>query len=631
MPLRFLLHPWLRPRSGIRADGWGTRQSQVITALPSARLVVQGGPGTGKTALACARAAALIRDQSVPAASILLISFTRIAVREIRERIAAMLGPDQPDSAQHLVCVTLDALAALIMPDPEGDDSHDSHIRRVTHGLQTYPSAAERLLGYRHVLVDEAHDIVGIRADLVQTIIGTLHRSCGVTVLADDAQSIYDFSDTSRVPKPSIPIRLEGAGWPVVTLDILYRTQQSALRRLYQQGRKIVLDTERPPTKRWRALTRALIRAAGNPKPLPEPTEFTAETKPLVLFRRRADVLVASRRFCQAGVAHRLRISGHAAALPPWIAQALGGWLEPDLPRGRFLRLWDEKVDGTFLATCTSETAWDRLFDTAAAGRGAINLERLRSRLSAASPPIALSEAELGTQGPLLGTIHASKGREAEQVVLALLAEDGTNRAVDADEVRVLYVGATRARQTLRLCRITAHPASVLKSGRTVAIDPHDSKRAIVEIGLDTDMTAVGLVGRAHIPHSSEALAIQARLATLPAQPLPCLLRLSTNGAYGLYRDGDGACLGYFANHLRHDLDETAARLERIRSGLILALPTVIAPVYVIGVRTLAFDPEPLHGDLHAPWAASGLILAPTVTGFVSVDFVSPVRDWPIP
>ncbi len=48
---------------------WTEEQSEIISSRPSARLLVEAGPGTGKTAVACARVAALV-DQGVNASSI---------------------------------------------------------------------------------------------------------------------------------------------------------------------------------------------------------------------------------------------------------------------------------------------------------------------------------------------------------------------------------------------------------------------------------------------------------------------------------------------------------------------------------------------------------------------------------
>ena len=66
---------------------WDEEQLSVINDEKSSRQIVEAGPGTGKTAVACARVASLIDVHEVPPSKIWLLSFTRTAVREIRNRI----------------------------------------------------------------------------------------------------------------------------------------------------------------------------------------------------------------------------------------------------------------------------------------------------------------------------------------------------------------------------------------------------------------------------------------------------------------------------------------------------------------------------------------------------------------
>ena len=59
------------------------------------KIVVHAGPGMGKTAVACARVSELIR-QDVEPANIWLLSFTRTAVAEIRDRIELFARGELP-------------------------------------------------------------------------------------------------------------------------------------------------------------------------------------------------------------------------------------------------------------------------------------------------------------------------------------------------------------------------------------------------------------------------------------------------------------------------------------------------------------------------------------------------------
>lgn len=63
---------------------WDLEQLEVILEAPACWQFVIAGPGAGKTAVACQRIAYLI-DEAVPPSRLLLASFTRTAVAELRD------------------------------------------------------------------------------------------------------------------------------------------------------------------------------------------------------------------------------------------------------------------------------------------------------------------------------------------------------------------------------------------------------------------------------------------------------------------------------------------------------------------------------------------------------------------
>ena len=69
----------------------------------------------------------------------------------------------------------------------------------------------------------------------------------------------------------------------------------------------------------------------------------------------------------------------------------------------------------------TLDQAWRLLHRLGATASGAaLDLRALRRLLSRVRPPVELTQTEVGATGPILGTIHASKGREANTVSLML-------------------------------------------------------------------------------------------------------------------------------------------------------------------------------------------------------------------
>ena len=67
------------------------RQQEAVDCLDGALLLLAGA-GTGKTTVIVHRIANLVMHQVSPS-SILAVTFTNKAAREMRERIGAMLGP----------------------------------------------------------------------------------------------------------------------------------------------------------------------------------------------------------------------------------------------------------------------------------------------------------------------------------------------------------------------------------------------------------------------------------------------------------------------------------------------------------------------------------------------------------
>jgi len=106
--------------------------------------------------------------------NIWLISFTRTAVQEIRNRIGEFLADGT--AAYSVRIATLDSHAWMIHSgfdrNTELLGSYDENIRELTRKIKEDRDGllSEYLQIVEHLIVDEAQDIVGIRADLVMEI-----------------------------------------------------------------------------------------------------------------------------------------------------------------------------------------------------------------------------------------------------------------------------------------------------------------------------------------------------------------------------------------------------------------------------------------------------------------------------
>ena len=604
---------------------WDASQIKVIKASRDARLVVDAGPGTGKTAVACARLAHLIREEDLEPVNALMISFTRTAVAEIRARLQSYVG----DAAHAIRIATIDSHAWAIhsghVQEAKLTGSFDDNIEEAIKLLKSDEDVLDELDRLEHVVIDEAQDIVGLRAELIGLLVEGLADRCGVTVFADEAQAIYGFSDESdgnaRADggggQPLLD-RLKAVGglnFNQLSLDNIHRTSSPGLRRIFSEVRHEVLDPNNRKKGQARQTADMIVELAderglqGNNMNL---EEFDSDT--LVLFRSRVEVLMASQ-FCH--VPHRLRLSGYGATLPPWLGMCFFDFTEAFLNKDDFNERWSDRVGSVVETNWDSTRAWHCLLQLAGKGEGLVDMERLRQRLGRSRPPPELASAEYGFHGPIAGTIHASKGREAPKVALLLPAKPGgATGDIDgeAEEARVLFVGATRAKDTLSVGTGSGavFSSKTLDSGR--AFRRARNGRIMVEIGRQGDISPKGLVGR-EVFDAESAFVAQEFLAHVANEVTCYSLQIDSklDWRHAIVVDPNGPRVGLLEPSFKTALWKIVRTVD---SGKRRS-PGVLRPVRGQGCLTIVLPPDSADLEvLNEPWASSGFVLAPRIVAF---------------
>lgn len=633
--------------SGTSVPDWDLEQLEVILEAPTSWQLVIAGPGAGKSAVACQRVAYLV-DEAVSASRILLVSFTRTAVAELRDRIVsyAVAGA----AARSVRISTIDAHAWSLragfddepLPKLTGDSSYDLNIERTIEFFRNqHPGLVEFMSRLEHLVIDEAQDVMGPRADLVIEMLKALSRTCGVTILADPAQAIYGFTTDGRdgnTPEHSLLERLPSeCPHPLLqrTLKNIHRVKDIALVDLFLCTRKEIelADNSHGHITRVQQTIRETCGNDFGAASFENLADFLSRPhggSMLVLFRRRADVLFASSYCSQAGVEHRLRMSDLPVVVRPWLGWLLGETVQAILAREDFDKLWESRVllcPTPFLGE-QRDACWTQLHRLAAGSRPqTLDLVLLRSIVTRARPPVELCYPELGSAGPILGTIHASKGREADTVVLVMPpyqdqgddARNGMGSAAIFEEGRVYYVGATRARKMLVTAGNSARGVGYLDSGRIYRI--YGEKTAQLEVGREADVDRF-----AHLAWSSSARA-QRMLAEHADQTVPVKARAEAEAGYALriilqHKDADGVTreteVGQLSESFRVDLGKLWSRID---SRGILKPAEYIPHLYLAAVATVGLA-EHERGAVKPPFNQSALALTPVIKGFPMIQFL---------
>jgi hypothetical protein len=175
------------------------------------------------------------------------------------------------------------------------------------------------------------------------------------------------------------------------------------------------------------------------------------------------------------------------------------------------------------------------------------------------------------------------------------------------EEVRVMFVGATRARKKLSVGSSSGQ--------RPRNVDGRYWKRTFgnrvqIEVGRAHDIQSRGLVGKPTFAKAADALAAQRLLANRPVlSGLYARVREELGWKLALEMEGERR-LGALSDKVNADLREIASRCD------CWPPPKFLPHIRSIGLRTIAVRADDAELDqLHEPWRTSGFLLAPMIVG----------------
>lgn len=451
------LKEWLQTVTSVSQSGdLDVSQQVVVSQEMHTRLVVTAGPGCGKTHTASARVIELVKSGVSPA-SIHLITFTRVAAQEISERVTSALA-DQVYGAG-IQCFTLDSFAWHLIGSIEDQDTSGGFDRSIRRASALLSAREQRLLDWvgriGHLVIDEAQDVVGIRQELSTQLIAALPASVGVTVFGDWAQAIYgawsDQNTNASPPASNLHSNLLGSeSWKKLELNFNHRAGSSKLKAFALSAREALGNTELQAKERY-LLVRELLENAASTQGadlLDQRIPWSFDN--LILTRSRMAAEAASARLSLRGRPHRLKLSGHTQVVEPLIGAICAGKTVGEL-------LTQSDVEQRMEALSPAPFGWkpddayDLLKSVVGTGKAAPRLSDIIVKIE--QSPLFISYDYIGQSGPLIGSVHGAKGKEAEDVFF-LMPPIPDHEDVDWDEeARVLFVAGSRASKRLHLGR----------------------------------------------------------------------------------------------------------------------------------------------------------------------------------
>ncbi|PJE99171.1 DNA helicase [Streptomyces carminius] len=439
-----------------------TEEQRVIVEQPAdAMVLVTAGAGAGKTHTLVRRVESLVSDEGLATGDILVLTFSRAAVRELRERLSR-----HGDRSRHVRVTTFDSWALEILNEVAADiewktRSFDERIREATKVVADENRAPEWLDELRHVVIDEVQDLVGDRRELIEVLLESY--DCGFTIVGDPAQAIYGYQVTDPDERTIETNRffdwlrsyfVDDLVELSLTRNFRASTEEACSALSFEstmRGCRTLADAERAHEElRLELATR--MDFGDITVPFIRDSLCVTDITTAVLCRTNGEALLISEWLHDAGIPHQLRRAAQDRAVPAWLNELMHadqGALT--LARQRFDELYPSLPAGAGREN-DPERVWRLLCASTRerAGRS-VDLSRLREAISAGRLP-----DELTAQPPhhlVISTFHRAKGLEFDRVLVVdpgqITVEKDDLSADVADRARALYVAMTRPRKEL--------------------------------------------------------------------------------------------------------------------------------------------------------------------------------------
>ena len=415
-----------------------TSPDSIISADINSRILVNAGPGTGKTYTVIERLAYIINSGEIELGQVLVLCYTNAA----RDVILSRLDEKGLSvEARQLVICTLDSLAWSNLTEKTESDLFALGYNGCIQKFNT-EFDEEEWSDFEYVIIDELQDLVNERARMTLKILNALQ--CGYLLLGDKCQAIYDYDcyGTDSLSSVVFYSALEEMfDETVLRYELVGNKRQSnELSRRSDDLREALLAF---------SISEANIYFQDEISNLPK-SKFWADTfanlsnygTTAILTRNNGEAEWVSALLHAKNIRHNLlRSVSPRPSLNRWIADLFWDYREPRISREAFIERYiirlnsseqraSEIYDAVISSLTTESSGNNEYFEL----REFIQVLKRGQDLSPLLTNIPCSKLTVST-------IHKAKGREFDHVYLL---SGFTPSNENTEEARVWYVGSTR-------------------------------------------------------------------------------------------------------------------------------------------------------------------------------------------
>lgn len=447
----------------------------IISAPLNSHIILNSGPGTGKTYTIIQRLIYILANNFCPADEIYILCYTRSAKKVIESKIdqAVVDGIIQP-SAKNICVLTFDSYAAYFLMAmkeqgiiKENFDSFGYNDRIKLFNKYITPDDLESI---SYFIVDEIQDLVNERAEIVLKILKEL--KCGYLLAGDRCQSIYDYGADDDATLDSVEFYKRAEmqfPYDMLKYEITVNKRQTPeLAEEAEKMRKVLLNESIIEQNKY--ANNVILHYSSKTKieKYIKTLTHTPTVSTAILCRYNGEAEYISGLLCEKGIVHSLnRGVNNVVSLPRWIADVFWDYCLKTISQRDFIERF--KFRSNF--NIEPNILWELLCKiTNSRDKGVINVKDLIIALTITNN----IPSEFYEESPMLtvSTIHKAKGSEFDIVIL--IESDIKSSPDSAEEARVRYVALTRPKKQFITMNKNKKQFERTMSGRVIETGFHN-------------------------------------------------------------------------------------------------------------------------------------------------------------
>ena len=445
-----------------------TNQDTIIQSNGDECILVDAGPGTGKTYTLIKRLIYMVDKLHADPEGIMVLCFTHSAVDVITDRLKeAVLNGSNPELL-NIDVRTFHSFAWWLIGQANEqfvDDGWCYFHRSYNSTFDGFLSAATGAVNkfgakvvenWEHFIVDEIQDLTNERASFVLSLVSACVASnCGMTLFGDSCQAIYDYEASNRANSVSSEVFYRSL------FNILPpKTKYFSLTNNYRQTTRLIDATtnfrnsilEQDVASMKNSSLELIARYKDDSiKSIISLDEngierLKSDGTLCLLTRNNGEALMLSTNLLKKSIAHNFALSNTEQHFALWISDVFQNYKEAIITYDDFCDLfYKSKNNHGFDANYI----WDKMQRFSGSKGNVADVKGLLSGILS-SRTDCCEFYEINDSSLIVSNIHRSKGKEFDSVIVDLpFCKNLKQDKKDLDEYKVMYVAATRPRTKL--------------------------------------------------------------------------------------------------------------------------------------------------------------------------------------